>query len=325
MGQLNPGDIIRRAAATVPSDAPQKPARAQAAPRQHRRSSEEESARPNETARRHPAARPRVRRSKWRIARNVIWLLVLVGLPGWTYATNRHEPILTYARVQIAKWTNGGIDKIGLVVTEVLVEGRERTAREHIAAKLGIRYGQSILDVDLYDVKQRMEQLPWVRKASVERHLPNRIYISITERDPIARYHTKDGVALISSVGEVVKAPDTDKYAKLILLAGDDAPAQAAALLELIAKEPAMARRVVGAERVGKRRWDVRFDNGLALKLPDHGVTVAWSRFATLDKEHKLLDRGAVVIDMRLNDRMVIQLPSGVTAKDLRLAAQRGE
>lgn len=325
MGQLSPGDIIMRAAATVPTAAPQKSARAPSAPRQHRRSSEEESARPNETARRHPVARPRARRSPWRVARVAFWLLLLVGVPAWAYTTKKHEPILTYVRALVAKITDGGIDRAGLVVTEVLVDGRERTSREHISAKLGIRYGQPILEVDLYDVKQRMEQLPWVRTATVERQLPNRIYITIAERDPIARYDTKDGIALISSAGEVVKAPDTEKYSKLILLAGEDAPLQAAALLELLGKQADMMRRVAGAERIGKRRWDVRFENGLTLKLPDFDVPAAWAKFAALDKEHRLLDRGALVIDMRLADRMVIQLPSGITAKDLRLAAQRGE
>jgi cell division septal protein FtsQ len=88
---------------------------------------------------------------------------------------------------------------------------------------------------------------------------------------------------------------------------GDGAPEAAAALLKLLAEEPALARHILSATRYGLRRWDLAFEGGATLRLPDGYEKAALAKFGEFDRQHGLLARGAVTYDMRLPDRLVIR------------------
>ncbi len=59
---------------------------------------------------------------------------------------------------------------------------------------------------------------------------------------------------------------------------------------------------------VAKRRWDVRLDNGVTIKLPEQGASEALAELVALDREQSLLMRGVAVVDMRLSDRIGVEL-----------------
>ena len=97
----------------------------------------------------------------------------------------------------------------------------------------------------------------------------------------------------------------------LPLLKGSGAPDNAAALVDMMASRPALAKRVAQAARRGDRRWDLVFESGLLVRLPEKKPLRAWERLAYLDRQFDLLSRGLVVIDMRLPDRLVLRTPPG--------------
>src|SRR6202008_1035795 len=59
---------------------------------------------------------------------------------------------------------------------------------------------------------------------------------------------------------------------------------------------------------VGERRWNLRTKDGLDIRLPEHDVGNALAELSRLDKEEKLFSRDIVAVDMRLPDRLVVQL-----------------
>ena len=76
----------------------------------------------------------------------------------------------------------------------------------------------------------------------------------------------------------------------------------------MLAVEPDLAPRVRAAVWVGDRRWNLRFDNGVDVKLPADSPQAAWSLLARLEREQRLLARDITIIDMRLPDRLVVRL-----------------
>ena len=62
------------------------------------------------------------------------------------------------------------------------------------------------------------------------------------------------------------------------------------------------------AVRVGGRRWDIHFNNGVIAKLPEENLVAAWTRLADLDAQYRVLDRALLSIDLRLADRLVLGL-----------------
>ncbi len=58
----------------------------------------------------------------------------------------------------------------------------------------------------------------------------------------------------------------------------------------------------------GTRRWNLKLDNGLDVKLPEDGLPEALRRLTALIKEQHLLDKDILSLDMRQPDRLVLRL-----------------
>jgi cell division protein FtsQ len=197
----------------------------------------------------------------------------------------------------------------GLRVNDVVVQGRSRTGGDAILAALGAARGTPILAISPAAAKARLEALPWIRSASVERVLPDTLYVQVTERQPLALWQRKGKLQLIDREGTVVAVPSLDEFTDLIILVGDDAPKAAPALLEMLASEPVLRPHVAAAVRVGGRRWNLKLDSGIDVELPEDNVGAAWHQLARLDRTDGLLKRDILKVDLRLPDRLVLRVP----------------
>ena len=196
---------------------------------------------------------------------------------------------------------------LGLSVQEVLVEGRSRSQPKRLLAAVGVAYDDPIFTFDPESARSRIESLPWVRRATVERRLPSLIYLRIEERAPTALWQTDGRIVVIDEAGEVIPGIEPEEFAELTLVVGPDAPAHAAALLQLLDSEPDLRRQVVAAVRVGGRRWNLRFRGGTDVRLPETDAAEAWAQFARIEREHGVLRRDVDSIDLRLPDRLVVR------------------
>lgn len=195
-----------------------------------------------------------------------------------------------------------------LTLRAIKVEGRHETPPEAILAALQVVNGDPILAADPAEIKARLVRLAWVKSASVERRLPDTLYLRIEEHVPLAIWQHERRLMLISSTGEEIEAPRPRDFDDYLVVVGEDAPAHAAALIDLLAKVPSLAERVTAAVRVGGRRWNLRLDNRVDIKLPEKGALEAWLRLARLERQYGLLERDLLAIDLRLPDRMVVRL-----------------
>jgi cell division protein FtsQ len=59
---------------------------------------------------------------------------------------------------------------------------------------------------------------------------------------------------------------------------------------------------------VGERRWNLRLSDGLDIRLPEDNVGHALATLSALDKEDRLFAKDIVAVDLRLPDRLVVQL-----------------
>jgi cell division protein FtsQ len=65
---------------------------------------------------------------------------------------------------------------------------------------------------------------------------------------------------------------------------------------------------------IGERRWNLRLKNGLDIRLPETEVAPALATLVGLDKDKKLLSRDIVAVDLRLPDRVTVQLSEAAAA-----------
>jgi cell division protein FtsQ len=196
----------------------------------------------------------------------------------------------------------------GLVVRDVTVEGREETAANDLLAALGVQRGDLLLDFDAEAARARIEELGWIREAMVSRLLPDRIHVEVTERVPFALWQNDRKLMLIDRDGEVITDKALGRFSSLPMIVGRDAAPLAGSLMDMLAQQPGIRQRVRAAVRVGGRRWDIHFDNGVIAKLPEENAASAWTRLADLDTQYRVLDRVLLSIDLRLADRLVLGL-----------------
>ncbi len=197
---------------------------------------------------------------------------------------------------------------LGFKVDHVYLEGRKFTSVSDINDALSIHSGEPILGLSLSEMRARLEAIPRVRYAEVARVLPNQLHVHVVEREPVAVWQNEGKMHLIDIDGVVMEYIDPAQYGQLLLIVGEDAPSHAHTLLSTLALEPELYKNVVSASRVGERRWNIRFKNGVELKLPEQNEAAAWQSFAQMENDQHVLERAVRSVDMRLSDRVFIKL-----------------
>jgi len=87
---------------------------------------------------------------------------------------------------------------------QVEVTGNHIVSREAVLAPFYKDRGRSVLRIPLDARRSEVEQISWVQSASVQRVLPNRIRIDISERTPIAFVRNGNDLALIDEFGVIL-------------------------------------------------------------------------------------------------------------------------
>ncbi len=95
---------------------------------------------------------------------------------------------------------------------QIEVSGAHLVAREAIVSKFYADRGRSVLRIPLEERRRVLEELPWVEQASVQRVLPNRVRVEITERTPIAFLRSGNELALIDAHGVILDRPAGQKF-----------------------------------------------------------------------------------------------------------------
>ena len=94
-----------------------------------------------------------------------------------------------------------------LKAEQIELTGNHVVAREAILKQFAQDRNHSVLQIPLDARRSQLEQIPWVESASVQRILPNRIRIELSERTPIAFARNANELALIDAHGVILDRP----------------------------------------------------------------------------------------------------------------------
>jgi cell division protein FtsQ len=86
--------------------------------------------------------------------------------------------------------------------------GNHIVSREAVLQPFARDRNRSVLRIPLDARRSQLEQLPWVESASLQRILPNRIRVELTERTPVAFLRNGNELALIDAHGVILDRPD---------------------------------------------------------------------------------------------------------------------
>jgi len=196
----------------------------------------------------------------------------------------------------------------GFRIAGVAFSGHENLNREEILTRAGISGTSSLLFFDVADARKRLMKDPRVADATILKLYPDRLQITITERRPFALWQKDKNVNVIAADGVVLEHYVSRAFVELPFVVGKGADKQAKDFLALLNRYPDVRNNVRASILIAERRWNLRLKNGLDVKLPETDVDRALERLASLDRELQLTSRDISVLDLRLPDRVTVQM-----------------
>lgn len=237
-------------------------------------------------------------------------VLALLAFSGLIAA----KDVIWEGGVTAFKFVQGEFAAAGFGIDSIEISGQVLTSDTDIITLLTVGTGNSTLTFDAQKAQARLEWLRSVQSATVRKVYPNRIIVSIVEKEPVLRWRIGNTTWLIDQRGDKI-GTDVASYTDLPLVIGQGAGDDAVPMVRLLARHEKIGDGLAALSRIGDRRWDLIYRNGLRVQLPESGVAQALDRLDIYQAQYQLLDRDVTQIDLRV--------PGVVTLKPGELAAQQ--
>jgi len=225
--------------------------------------------------------------------------------------------VFTGGRLQMLGGHIGGaidlqLAKAGFKVHSVHVEGGSNFSTPYVMQAAGLTRDEPILGLNLEDLRERVEQVGWIKSAKVVRLLPDTLVIAVTERPRLAVWQHGDQTNVVDKDGQIIPEADAGLFSDLPLIVGDGANESAAVMLSELAARPALMSKLEALVRVDGRRWDLRLRDGGIVQLPAAQEDSALIQFDQLEQKSRLLESGFERVDLR-DPEMIAVRPRGAT------------
>src|SRR5580692_4119715 len=231
--------------------------------------------------------------------------LILLGSAGFGIVKGGHVEELTAA---LSDTRNAIANSAGFRITAVAINGRKQLTQDEVLAIGGVNGRSSLLFLDAEAVRGKLKANPWIAEATVLKLYPGQLQIDIVERTAFALWQQDGRLSVISDDGAVLEPYVSRRFIALPLVVGKGAQTRARDFLALLDRYPQVRIATRAAIFVGERRWNLRLKDGLDIRLPENDVGNALAELSKLDKEERLFSRDIVAVDMRLPDRVTVQL-----------------
>ena len=207
-----------------------------------------------------------------------------------------------------------------LPVDEVRLQGEfQQVSREDIGNKMYTHVTDNYLVLNLDAIKQDIESLPWVYKASVRRSWPSGLHISYIEQRLVARWSANEW---LNKYGDVVRF--SGKNMPQLNLPSISAPAGTEKIaygsylgfIDMLANQNLTIKNITISDR---RSWRVSLNNGISLLLGRNDINNRLQRFLDVYADLKEEQPGGLArIDLRYTNGFSVK-----RIKDQKLSFQQ--
>jgi cell division protein FtsQ len=230
---------------------------------------------------------------------------ILLGSAAFGIVKGGHVDELTAA---LSDTRNALANSAGFRVATVVINGRKQLSQDEVLAVGGVNGRSSLLFLDAATVRDKLKANPWIADATILKLYPGQLQIDIVERSAFALWQEDGRLSVIADDGAVLEPYVSRRFLNLPLVVGKGAATRARDFLTLLDRYPQVRSVTKAAIFVGERRWNLRLKDGLDVRLPENDVGNALAALSRLDKDERLFSRDIVAVDMRLPDRLTVQL-----------------
>jgi cell division protein FtsQ len=220
-------------------------------------------------------------------------------------------------------------------------EGNTHVTRAQLLNIFGGDVERNIFTVSLEERRAELERLPWVDHATVMRLLPNRMWVSIVERTPVAFVRQGSHIGLVDANGVLLDMPmDTksgEHYSFPVVtgISAADALSTRSARMKIF--ERFTSDLDSSGEHVSQELSEVDLSNPEDVKalVPDHSMEILvhfgeddfldrYRRFKEHLSEWRAIYPKLSSVDMRYERQVVLEMPPGSNAEAAKPANATG-
>ncbi|MDR2782163.1 MAG: FtsQ-type POTRA domain-containing protein [Holosporaceae bacterium] len=191
-------------------------------------------------------------------------------------------------------------------IKKVEFDGNERVSDVLLLKTSGLKYKSNIFSHSVQDVKDKLESITWIKSATVQRKLPDTIYVRVAERTPIAILQSKYKLYLIDQDGKILENDGVGNFGNLPIVVGEGAEKEFDQLLRCLDRFHKIRKQLVFAVRIGRRRWNIKINKGITVKLPESGVMHALGILEEISDDNGFFNEDIESIDLRMLDRVIV-------------------
>lgn len=204
-------------------------------------------------------------------------------------------------------------------IANVNFEGRfEQVTRDHLVAAVKDHVRGNFFATDLNLVKEHVESIPWVYRASVRREWPRDLHIRFEEQELVGKWGED---AWLNRSGELVRLNTAHTAPNLPRLQGPEAThAHVFAHYQDFRRllQP-VAIRIVGLTLTPRRTWRLQLDSGVTLVLERENPESKINRFARIYRQAIAKHETKIKqVDLRYTNGFAVEwsiLPAAVFSK----------
>ena len=197
---------------------------------------------------------------------------------------------------------------VGMGIDTVTISGISELKETEILAYAGVKARNSLPYLDAEGMRTRLRSVPMIRDAEVRKLYPSRLAITIVERQPYALWQKDGKISIVSADGMPIDTLHDERYARLPLIVGDGANERLDQYRKIIETAGDLAGRIKAGALVSKRRWSLFTTDNVEVRLPELQPELAVEKLARLQRDHRILDKDIVAIDLRVPGRIEVQL-----------------
>lgn len=209
---------------------------------------------------------------------------------------------------ELRGWRDDAAKTAGFRIASIAMSGQTQVSREEILATAGVTARTSLLFLDADQARLKLLTNPWIEEAAVLKLFPGQLQIIVKERTAYALWQQEGRVSVIATDGTVLEPYVSSRFVTLPMIVGDGADAAAKPFFATLHRYPDIAAQVSASILVAQRRWNLKLKSGIDVRLPEAGMDGALKTLVALDHDKKLLSRDIAAVDLRLPDRVTVQL-----------------
>ena len=214
---------------------------------------------------------------------------------------------------------------LGFSIKAVTITGTRELSEGEILKLAGIGPRNSLLFLNVSDLRARLKAVPLIREASVSKLYPNRLLIEVEERQPTALWQKNGVVSIVAADGTPIDDMRDPRFEHLPLVVGDGANTKLADYLGILEACGDLRERIRAGLYVAGRRWTLKTMAGLEIALPEKEPADAIAGLALLEHEGRILEKDVISLDLRIPGRVVARLTPDAAAARADLLARKSK